>query len=201
MNKNLDHDIRSLCVFCGANSGAKLEYAAAAAAMGRLLGERKIRLVYGGGNVGMMGVLADAALAAGGEVIGVIPQMLVDKELAHRHVTDLRIVASMHERKALMAELSDAFVALPGGLGTYEELFEVLTWAQLHIHHKPVGCLNALGYFDQLGLLLDHAVTQGFLHTNQRQLLVMASDPAELLLRLAEQQPRHEKKWIGREVI
>jgi uncharacterized protein (TIGR00730 family) len=193
--------LRSLCVFCGANPGGKSEYAAAAAAMGRLLGERGIRLVYGGGNVGMMGVLADATLAAGGEVIGVIPQMLVDKELAHRHVTDLRIVGSMHERKALMAELSDAFVALPGGLGTYEELFEVLTWAQLHIHHKSVGCLNALGYFDPLATLLDHAVNEGFLHANQRRLLVIASEPAELLARLAEQQPMRETKWIGRDVI
>jgi len=130
--------LHSLCVFCGSSAGSRPHYAEMAAAFGRLLGQRKIRLVYGGGNVGLMGVLADAALAAGGEVIGVIPQMLADRELAHRG-TDLRIVTSMHERKALMAELSDAFVALPGGLGTYEELFEVLTWSQLDIHHKPVG--------------------------------------------------------------
>ena len=169
--------------------------------MGRLLAEQKIRLVYGGGNVGMMGVLADAALAAGGEVVGVIPQMLVDKELAHRGVSELRVVGSMHERKALMAELSDAFVALPGGLGTYEELFEVLTWAQLHIHHKPVGCLNVLGYFDPLAQLLDHATGEGFLLASQRRLLAIAGDPQALLEQLAEQQPRHEPKWIGREVI
>ena len=169
--------------------------------MGRLLAEQKIRLVYGGGKVGTMGALADAALAAGGEVIGVIPQMLVDKELAHRHVTDLRIVGSMHERKALMAELSDGFAALPGGLGTYEELFEVLTWAQLHIHHKPVGCLNMIGYFDPLAKLLDHAVAEGFMLAGQRRLLAIAAEPAELLARLAEQQPVRETKWIGRDVI
>jgi uncharacterized protein (TIGR00730 family) len=193
--------LRSLCIFCGSSSGLKREYAAAAAAMGRLLAERGIRVVFGGGNVGLMGVLADAALAAGGEVVGVIPQMLVDKELAHRHVTDLRIVGSMHERKALMAELSDAFVALPGGLGTYEELCEVLTWAQLHIHHKPCGCLNVHGYFDPLARLLDHAVAEGFLRVEQRRLLVMAADPSDLLALLADQQPARETKWIGRDVI
>jgi len=201
MNNKPDHRIRSLCIFCGSSSGLKSEYAAAAEDMGRLLGERGVRVVYGGGNVGLMGVLADAALAAGGEVIGVIPQMLVDKELAHRHVTDLRIVGSMHERKALMAELSDAFVALPGGLGTYEELFEVLTWAQLHIHHKPCGCLNVLGYFDPLARLLDHAVAEGFLRAEQRRLLVMAADPSDLLGLLSDQQPARETKWIGRDVI
>jgi len=169
--------------------------------MGRLLAKRGVRVVFGGGNVGLMGVLADAALAAGGEVVGVIPQMLVDKELAHRHVTDLRIVGSMHERKALMAELSDAFVALPGGLGTYEELFEVLTWAQLHIHHKPCGCLNVLGYFDPLARLLDHAVAEGFLRGEQRRLLVMAADLGDLLALLSHQQPARETKWIGRDVI
>lgn len=193
--------LRSLCIFCGSSSGASPAYASAAAALGQLLAERGIRVVYGGGNVGLMGVLADAALAAGGEVVGVIPQMLVDKELAHRHVTDLRIVGSMHERKALMAELSDGFVALPGGLGTYEELFEVLTWAQLHIHHKPCGCLNVQGYFDPLTKLLDHAVAEGFLRTEQRRLLVTASEPDELLALLAAQQPVRGAKWLGREVI
>jgi len=193
--------LRSLCIFCGSNSGAKPGYAAAAAALGKLLAERGIRVVYGGGNVGMMGVLADAALAAGGEVIGVIPQMLVDKELAHRHVTDLRIVGSMHERKALMAELSSGFVALPGGLGTYEELFEVLTWAQLHIHHKPCGCLNVLGYFDPFARMLDHAVAEEFLSAEQRRLVVMANDPGELLALLMAQRPVRDAKWMGREVI
>jgi uncharacterized protein (TIGR00730 family) len=142
---NFASQVKSICVFCGSSVGARPEYAAAAADFGRLLAERGVRIVYGAGNVGLMGVLADAALAAGGEVIGVIPQMLVDRELAHRGITELRIVTSMYERKALMAELSEAFVALPGGLGTYEELCEVLTWRQLEIHHKPVGCLNICG--------------------------------------------------------
>src|SRR4029434_4742979 len=164
--------LRSICVFCGSNSGRRPEYGAAAAEFGRLLAQGDIRVVYGGGNVGMMGLLANAALGAGGEVIGVIPQRLVDRELAHPRLTDLRIVTSMHERKALMAELSDAFVALPGGLGTYEELCEVLTWAQLGIHHKPCGCLNILGYFDSLANLLDVAVTEGFLRLDQRANLI-----------------------------
>src|SRR5262249_31351305 len=167
-NLAMTSPLRSICVFCGSSPGQRPEYAEMAAAFGSLLGERRIRLVYGGGNVGLMGVLADAALAAGAEVIGVIPQMLVDRELAHRG-TDLRIVTSMHERKALMAELSDAFVALPGGLGTYEELCEVLTWAQLGIHHKPVACLNILCYFDPLAQMFDHALSEGFLHAAQRR--------------------------------
>jgi uncharacterized protein (TIGR00730 family) len=192
--------LRSICVFCGSSSGARPEYAAAAEEMGRLLGKRRIRLVYGGGNVGLMGVLADAALAAGGQVVGVIPQMLVDKELAHRHLTDLRIVSSMHERKALMAELSDAFIALPGGLGTFEELCEVLTWAQLGIHHKPCGCLNVLGYFDALDAMLDQAVAERFLHPEQRRQLISSADPAELLSLLAEHQPAYSEKWFDRDV-
>ena len=176
--------LRSLCVFCGSSSGNRPEYAQSAAQFGELLGRRGIQLVYGGGNVGLMGVVADAALAAGARVIGVIPQMLVDRELAHRG-TDLRIVTSMHERKALMAELSDAFVALPGGLGTYEELCEVLTWVQLGIHHKPIGCLNVLGYFNPLAMLLDHAAAQGFLRPDQRDGLLLEDAAARLLERLA----------------
>jgi len=150
--------------------------------------------------VGLMGVLADAALAAGGQVIGIIPQMLVDRELAHRG-TDLRIVTSMHQRKALMAELSGAFVALPGGLGTYEELYEVLTWAQLSIHHKPVGCLNVLGYFDPLARLLDHAVTEGFLLAEQRRLFISTGDAEELLALLAKRAPQRAKEPPVREII
>jgi len=168
--------------------------------MGQLLGKRRIRLIYGAGNVGLMGILADAALKAGGQVIGVIPQMLVDRELAHRGLTELRIVTSMHERKALMAELSDAFIALPGGLGTFEELCEVLTWAQLGIHLKPCGCLNVLGYFDSLHAQLDRAVAERFLHQEQRRLLVTASDPADLLDQLASHQPAYSEKWFDRDV-
>jgi len=192
--------LRSVCVFCGSSPGSRPEYAEMAAAFGSLLGKRRIRLVYGGGNVGLMGVLADAALAAGGEVIGVIPQMLVDRELAHRG-TDLRIVTSMHERKALMAELSDAFVALPGGLGTYEELCEVLTWAQLGIHHKPVACLNVLGYFDPLIKLFDHAVTEGFLRPDQRHAFLLANDPEELLRHLMQRLPSPDRQPPIREII
>lgn len=192
--------LHSLCVFCGSSGGARPEYAEMAAAFGRLLAQRGIRLVYGGGNVGLMGMLADAVLAAGGEVIGVIPQMLVDRELAHRG-TDLRIVTSMHERKALMAEISDAFVALPGGLGTYEELFEVLTWAQLGIHHKPVGCLNVHGYFEALARLLEHAISEGFLRPEQRQAILFGTDPEELLIRLMQRIPRRDKEPPLREVI
>jgi uncharacterized protein (TIGR00730 family) len=193
--------LRSICVFCGSSSGNRQEYAAAAADFGRLLGERRIRLIYGAGNVGLMGVLADAALAAGGEVIGVIPQMLVDRELAHQQITDLRIVTSMHERKALMAELSDAFVALPGGLGTYEELCEVLTWAQLGIHHKPCGYLNVLGYFDPLAHMFDHAVTEGFLRSEQRRLFISSNEPDALLRLLESHASTTAAKWSGREMI
>jgi uncharacterized protein (TIGR00730 family) len=192
--------LRSLCVFCGSSSGNRPEYAQAAAQFGELLGRSGIQLVYGGGNVGLMGALADAALAAGGRVIGVIPQMLVDRELAHRG-THLRIVTSMHERKALMAELSDAFVALPGGLGTYEELFEVLTWAQLGIHHKPVGCLNVLGYFNPLAALLNHAVAEGFLCPDQRRCLITETDDTKLLARLAEHAAPGQEIPPVREVI
>jgi uncharacterized protein (TIGR00730 family) len=199
-NRCMAQLLRSLCVFCGSSTGVRPEYAAAAAQFGRQLGEQRIRLVYGGGNVGLMGVLADAALAAGGEVIGVIPQRLVDRELAHRG-TDLRIVVSMHERKALMAELSEAFVALPGGLGTYEELCEVLTWVQLGIHRKPCGCLNVLGYFDGLSNMLDRAVTEGFLGSDQRGNLICTGDPSELLAILAQRATKPAEVVPARNVI
>jgi uncharacterized protein (TIGR00730 family) len=189
--------IRTLCVFCGSSVGNRPEYAVAAVEVGRLLAQRGIRLVYGAGNVGLMGILADAALAAGGEVIGVIPQMLVDRELAHRGLTDLRIVGTMHERKALMAELSDAFLALPGGLGTFEELCEALTWSQLGIHAKPCGALNIRGYFDDLQSLLDRALQEGFLRPEHRNLLVTASNPTQLLDRLEKYEPTYYQKWPG----
>lgn len=193
--------LRSLCVFCGSSVGNRPEYAAAAREVGRLLAQRGIRLVYGAGNVGLMGVLADAALAAGGEVIGVIPQMLVDRELAHRGLTDQRIVGTMHERKALMAELSDAFLALPGGLGTFEELCEALTWSQLGIHAKPCGALNIVGYFDHLRHLLDCALAEGFVTEANRNLLVIADNAAELLDELAARQKPQRGEFPGSEVI
>ena len=193
--------LRSLCVFCGSSFGNRPEYSAAAAEMGRLLAERGIRLIYGAGNVGLMGVLADAALAAGGEVIGVIPQMLVDRELAHRGITDLRIVGTMHERKALMAELSDAFLALPGGLGTFEELCEALTWTQLGIHAKPCGALNVGGYFNHLELLLDQAVREGFLRPGDRGNLLTEDSSAALLDRLERRLPRRPDSGPGAELI
>jgi uncharacterized protein (TIGR00730 family) len=190
--------LRSLCVFCGSNSGKGVEYATAAQALGTLAAQRGIRLVTGAGHVGLMGIVADAALAAGGEVIGVIPQLLVDRELAHRGLTELRIVGSMHERKALMAELSDAFIALPGGLGTLEELCEALTWSQLGIHAKLCGCLNVGGYFDPLLAMLDRAVTEQFLLPEHRQLLLSAATPDDLLDQLAHEMA-HETASGGRE--
>jgi uncharacterized protein (TIGR00730 family) len=193
--------LRSVCVFCGSSVGNRPEYAAAAQEVGRLLAQRGIRLVYGAGNVGLMGVLADAALAAGGEVIGVIPQMLVDRELAHRGLTDLRIVGTMHERKALMAELSDAFLALPGGLGTFEELCEALTWSQLGIHAKPCGALNVAGYFEHLGLLLNRALDEGFVTEASRNLLVMHDRAADLLDYLALRLPPDRAAGAGSELI
>jgi uncharacterized protein (TIGR00730 family) len=193
--------LRSLCVFCGSSVGNRPEYAAAAQEVGRLLAARGIRLVYGGGNVGLMGILADAALAAGGEVIGVIPQMLVDRELAHRGVTELRIVSTMHERKALMAELSDGFLALPGGLGTFEELCEALTWSQLGIHAKPCGALNTRGYFDQLSGLLDRAVQDGFQTEANRRLLVVSDSAEELIERLERGLPETAEAGPGAAAI
>jgi uncharacterized protein (TIGR00730 family) len=177
--------IRSLCVFCGSAAGRRDDYAAAARDLGRLLVERGIRLVYGGGNVGLMGILADEVLSGGGQVIGVIPRHLVERELAHAGATEMRIVASMHERKALMAELADAFVALPGGIGTFEELLEIMTWAQLRLHNKPIGLLDVCSYYRPLLALLGNAAQEGFLPPENQGLLRVATDPAELLDQLA----------------
>ncbi len=173
--------MRSVCVFCGSNPGRRPEYLAGAAELGRLLAARGLRVVYGGAHVGTMGALADAVLAAGGEITGVIPEHLVDAEVAHRGLTDLRVVASMHERKALMAELSGAFVALPGGLGTLEEFAEVVTWAQLGLHAKPTGLLNLLGYYDGLLAFLDHASEERFLRPAHREMVISRPDPGSLL--------------------
>jgi uncharacterized protein (TIGR00730 family) len=188
--------VRRVCVYAGSNHGSDPEYAEAARALATLLAERGIGLVYGGGRVGLMGVLADAALAGGGEVIGVMPRALVDREIGHRGLTELRVVDSMHERKALMAELADAFVAVPGGIGTLEELIEVYTWSQLGIHHKACGVLNVRGYYDHLAAFLDHAVSEGFLRPQHRAVLSVAGDPAELLDRLAAYEPPTVGKWL-----
>ena len=177
--------MKRLCVFCGANAGTRPEYGASARELSAALARRGLGLVYGGGNVGLMGMLADAMLQAGGEVIGVIPQHLVAREVAHRGVTRLHVVEDMHQRKAMMNELSDAFVALPGGFGTLEEFFEILTWSQLGIHRKPSGLLNVSGYYDDLLAMLDHAVTQGFLLPANRKLVIADTDADALVQRLA----------------
>jgi uncharacterized protein (TIGR00730 family) len=176
--------MKRLCVFCGSSSGNDPAYGALAAQLGRFLAQRRIGVVYGGGRAGLMGTLADAALAAGGEVIGVIPQSLMDREHGHVGLTELRVVDSMHSRKALMAELSDGFAALPGGIGTMEELFEVWTWAQLGFHEKPCALLDTGGFFTPLVGFLDQLVTAGFLRPASRAILTVASSPEELLSQL-----------------
>ncbi len=182
--------MKRVCVFCGSSSGASTTYAEVARHCGGVIAARGLALVYGGGNVGLMGILADAALEAGAEVIGVIPSRLVDRELAHNRVTSLIRVGSMHERKQKMAELSDAAIALPGGIGTMEELFEIYTWLQLRFHNKPVGLLNTNGFYDLLLEFLDHMVREGFLKQKNRDLLLVDSDFSRLLDRMASFQPR-----------
>jgi uncharacterized protein (TIGR00730 family) len=190
--------MRRVCVFTGSSSGARPEYREAAEALGRLLAERGIGVVYGGARVGLMGTLADAALAAGGEVVGVIPAALVAKEVAHTGLTDLRVVDSMHERKALMSDLADAFIAMPGGWGTLEEFFEVLTWAQLGLHRKPCGLLNVHGYFDRLLAFLAHTIDEGFVQAEYAAMIALAATPGELLDRLASATPPAVEKWLDR---
>jgi uncharacterized protein (TIGR00730 family) len=191
--------LERVCVYCGANPGRDAAYAEAARAMGTTLARRGIGLVTGGGRVGLMGVVADAALAAGGEVVGIIPEALMRKELAHAGLTRLEVTASMHERKARMAELADAFVALPGGLGTFEELFEIWTWAQLGWHAKPCGVLNVAGYYDKLVGFVDHAAGEGFLRPQHRAMLVVEADPGRLLDRFERYDAPVVPKWIGRD--
>jgi uncharacterized protein (TIGR00730 family) len=176
--------LRSIAVFCGSSSGVASTYREAAREVGQMLGQRAIRLVYGGGHVGLMGVVADACLNAGGRVIGVIPQALADKEVAHRGLTELRVVGSMHERKAVMAELSDAFLALPGGYGTWDELFEALTWSQLGIQNKACGVLNVNGYYDSMIAMVNRAVAEGFIRDPHRESLLSDTDLSRLLDRL-----------------
>ena len=190
--------IKTLCVFCGSSLGSHTGYAESARNLALLLYSRQISLVYGGANVGLMQVLADTLLNAGGEVTGVMPASLVKREVAHTHLTKLHIVGDMQERKALMAELSDAFVALPGAYGTFDELFEVLTWNQLGIIHKPIGLLNLRGFFDPLLALLDQAVDERFLRPEHRAILQVAEDPAQLLDQLDAFRPVVAEKWIER---
>ena len=188
-----------ICVYCGSSPGKHAAYREAAAELAQLLAQQGIGLVYGGGSVGIMGSIADAMVDAGAEVIGVIPRALDEKEVSHGGVSELVVVDSMHERKALMAELSDGFIALPGGLGTIEELFEVLTWTQLGFHHKPCGLLNVQGYFDQLVAFLDHTVEQEFVKPVHRDILLVEEKADPLLRRMAAFQPPADEKWIGRE--
>jgi uncharacterized protein (TIGR00730 family) len=190
--------IKRVCVFCGSSLGARPTYAAAAAALAQSLVARGITIVYGGGNVGLMGILADTARAAGGEVVGVIPRGLVAKEVAHTGLADLRVVESMHERKALMAELSDAFIAMPGGYGTFEEFCEILTWTQLGLHRKPCGILNVEGYYDHLLQMFDHAVAEQFVKPVHREMFIAHAEPQALVERLLTHRVPAVDKWLGR---
>jgi uncharacterized protein (TIGR00730 family) len=175
---------KSICVYCGANAGVSPRYADAARALGRALVERELALVYGGGNVGLMGIIADEVLRLGGEVTGVIPTALVEREVGHTGLTRQFIVKDMHERKAMMAELSDGFIAMPGGMGTLEELFEMLTWSQLGIHAKPIGLLNVDGFYDGLAGFIRHATGQGFIRPHHAALMMVEAEPLDLLRRL-----------------
>lgn len=193
--------MKTLCVFCGSNTGRAPEFATAAQTLGRTLAERDITLVYGGGNIGLMGALADACLTAGGEAIGIIPQALMGKEVAgravdHRALTRMEIVDSMHARKARMAELADGFIALPGGFGTFEELCEILTWSQLGFHAKPVGLLNVAGFYDPLLALFDHAVAEKFMRPQNRDIALVESDIDRLLARMATYRAEPVSKWL-----
>jgi uncharacterized protein (TIGR00730 family) len=191
--------MKNITVFCGSSSGFRQEYREAAVNLARLLVEKNIRLVYGGGNVGLMGIIADEVMRRGGEVIGIIPDSLFQKEVGNRRITELRVVGSMHERKAAMAELADGFIAMPGGIGTFEEFFEILTWAQLGFHEKPCGLLNVADYYNGLLALCDNAVAEGFLRPVHRQLILDDSDAASLLEKMNNFQPPQVEKWIAKD--
>ncbi|ROL77484.1 TIGR00730 family Rossman fold protein [Pseudomonas vranovensis] len=190
--------VRSVCVFCGASTGVNPAYREAAIALGQAIAARGLTLVYGGGAVGLMGIVADAAMAAGGEVIGIIPEALKNAEIGHTGLTRLEVVDGMHARKARMAELSDAFVALPGGLGTLEELFEVWTWGQLGYHAKPLGLLDVNGFYSKLGSFLDHVVQEGFVRPQHRAMLQLADSPAELLEAMDRFEAPVLPKWVDK---
>lgn len=189
---------KALAVFCASSTGTDPRHADAARAVGRLLAERSITVVYGGGNVGLMGAVADAALAAGGKVIGVIPRAMLEAERGHRGVTELKIVETMHERKALMADLADGFVALPGGYGTFDELFEAVTWGQLGLHGKPIGLLDAGGFYTPLARFLESVVEAGFILPRFRELIALHAEPAGLLELMARHEPPATAGWIRR---
>jgi uncharacterized protein (TIGR00730 family) len=193
--------MRRLCVYCGSRPGSQPDYTEAAQHLARALVKRHIELVYGGASVGTMGVLADTVLAAGGRVIGIIPQAIVGREVVHRGLSDLRVVTSMHERKALMAELSDGFIALPGGLGTLDEVFEILTWGQLGLHQKPCGLLNIRGYYRGLIDFLDHAVSERFITDVHRAMLLVEEEPGRLLERFERYQAPAVARWVDRTSI
>jgi uncharacterized protein (TIGR00730 family) len=193
-----DRQMNRICVFCGTNPGSRPEYGEAARELGRILAEQGIELVYGGASVGIMGELADSAYEHGGHVTGIIPQQLMEKEAAHTGIPNLIVVASMHQRKSQMADMSDGFIALPGGIGTLEGFFEILTWGQLGIHAKPSGILNVAGYFDSLTRFLDHAVQEGFLTEEHRGAIIMESDPGRLLERMQAYTPPESEKLMGR---
>jgi hypothetical protein len=191
--------MKRICVFCGSNAGVRTAYAEAARALARYVAKLGMGIVYGGGKVGLMGVIADTAMAEGGEVIGVIPQALFEKEVGHTGITELRIVGSMHERKALMAELADGFIAMPGGWGTFDEFCEILTWAQLGLHRKPCGILNVEGYYDTLLAMFDHSVAEGFLKREYRPMVLAAVGPEDLIAKMQAYKGRVLDKWIGKE--
>ena len=188
--------MKRIAVYCGSNKGVRPEYAAAAQALGALLARERIELVYGGGSVGLMGLVADAALAHGGHVIGVIPQKLNLREIIHHGLPDLRIVKDMHERKALMAELADGFIALPGGYGTFEEFFEVLAWSQLGWHQKPFGLLDIAGFYSPLLKFLDHTREEGFIRPLHRELVIVADGVEKILSQMKNFRPPSEVKWV-----
>ena len=188
--------LRTICVFCAANPGANPLYAERAREMGRYLAESGRRIVYGGGRTGLMGALAEGALAAGGKVVGIMPRHLVEREVAHTGLTTLHVVESMHERKSLLAELSDGFLAMPGGLGTMEELFEIWTWGQLGLHGKPYGLFEINGFFAPLLAFLDHAVSEGFIQGANRDQLVVDDDPARLIARMEDVRPPLVARWM-----
>jgi hypothetical protein len=190
--------LKRICVFCGSSNGARDTYVAAAQQIGAGLARRGLEVVFGGGRVGLMGAVADAALDAGGRVIGVIPKALMDKELAHQRLIELHVVRSMHERKALMADLADGFIALPGGFGTLEEFCEIFTWTQLGFHNKPCGILNVDGYYDTLLRFFDQTVTEGFVRVQHRALILTANDTEHLLDQMLAAQPPLVDKWLER---